>query len=167
MGEILRPHGVRGEVRMRLNTDNPEHLTTLNSVFIGDAADDPRPRPVELQKVRFHQAYALLTLAGCRSRDAADRLRGKTVFISIDDALPLAPGEYYLFQLLGMQVREGGRLIGLLREVLQTGANDVYVVRSEEAGDLLLPAHDETIQSIDFENDIIHMTLPEGLLPDE
>lgn len=164
MGEILRPHGTRGEARMRVITDYPEHLATLKSLYLGKSADDSELIEVELQKIRFHKAYALLTLAGCRSREEADRLRGKLVLIPMRDAIPLQPGEYYLFQLVGMRVRDGERTIGVVKEVLQTGANDVYVVHSEAQGDVLLPAHQETIQSIDFENEVITMVLPDGLL---
>ena len=167
VGEILRPHGVRGEVRMRVLTDYPEHLASLKSLYIGKSADDSNLTEVVLQKVRFHKAYALLTLDGYRSRDEADRLRGKIVLISMKDAIPLAPGEYYLFQLVGMLVKDRERSIGVVKEVLQTGANDVYVVQSEVYGNVLLPAHQETIQSIDFENEVITMVLPDGLLAEE
>ena len=167
MGEILRPHGVRGELRMRLLTDFPEHLATLKSVYIGRSADDSNLTEVELQKVRYHKAYALLTIDGYRSRDQADRLRGKMVFIAMKDAIPLNPGEYYISQLVGMSVRDGERTIGVVKEVLQTGANDVYVVQSEVHGDVLLPAHQGTILSIDFENEVITMVLPDGLFADE
>lgn len=149
---------------MRVITDYPEHLATLKSLYLGKSADDSELIEVELQKIRFHKAYALLTLAGCRSREEADRLRGKLVLIPMRDAIPLQPGEYYLFQLVGMRVRDGERTIGVVKEVLQTGANDVYVVRSEAHGDVLLPAHQETIQSIDFEKEVITMVLPDGLL---
>lgn len=152
---------------MRLLTDFPEHLATLKSVYIGRSADDSNLTEVELQKVRYHKAYALLTLDGYRSRDEADRLRGKMVFIAMKDAIPLNPGEYYISQLVGMSVRDGGRTIGVVKEVLQTGANDVYVVQSEVHGDVLLPAHQETILSIDFENEVITMVLPDGLFADE
>lgn len=149
---------------MRVITDYPEQLTRLKSVYIGKSADDRNLTEVELQKVRFHKAYALLTLDGYRSRDEADQLRGKMVLISMRDAIPLQPGEYYLFQLVGMLVKDGERTIGVVKEVLQTGANDVYVVQSEIYGDVLLPAHQETIQSIDFDNQVITMVLPDGLL---
>lgn len=149
---------------MRIVTDYPEHLASLESVYIGDSAEDSELAEIELLNVRFHKAYALLTLAGYRSRDEADRLRGKLVLIAMSDAIPLEPGEYYLFQLVGMLVKDRERTIGVVKEILQTGANDVYVVQSDEYGTVLLPAHQETIQSIDFENEVITMVLPDGLL---
>ena len=152
---------------MRLITDYPDHLASLKSVYIGKSATDRNLAEVELQKVRFHQAYALLTIDGYRSREDADRLRGKMVLVPVSDAIPLELGEYYLFQLIGMRVMELEQTIGVVKEVLQTGANDVYVVQSEQFGDVLIPAHQETIRSIDFENEIISMTLPDGLLAGE
>lgn len=167
VGEILRPHGLRGEVRMRLITDYPDHLATLKSVFVGESADDRNLMELDLLGIRFHKSYALLSLDGYCNRDDAGQLRGKQVLVSVCDAVPLEPGEYYLYQLVGMQVLDRGRSLGLVKEVLQTGANDVYLVQSDQFGEVLVPAHEETIQSIDFKNEVINMTLPDGLLTDE
>ena len=164
LGEILRPHGIRGELRMRLETQDPQRLTELDHVYIGKSADDPKPESVKLEGVRFHQHYALLTLEGYRDRSTADRLRGRLVMLHIDDLTPLEDGEYYLFQLIGLTVREADERIGVVREILQTGANDVYIVDRDDGSELLLPAHEETIQSIDFSSGIISMRLPDGLL---
>lgn len=165
VGEILKPHGVRGELRMRVLTDNPDHLPQLDSIHLGDSADDADLREFALNRVRFNKAYALLSLEGCRNRNDADLLRGKTVLIGRDQAAPLEDGEYYLYQLIGLKVIADQTDIGRVKEVLQTGANDVYIVDSEAYGDLLIPAHDETILSIDFDAETINMALPDGLLP--
>lgn len=165
IGEILRPHGIRGEVRTRIVSDYPDRLTTLKKVYLGDSAHDARPREHLLNKVRFNKEFALLTLDGYRSREDADRVRNKIVMIDIADAAPLEQGEYYLFELIGLNVSADGQEIGVIREVLQTGANDVYVVASEDYGDILIPAHEQTVVDIDFDAECVCMTLPEGLLP--
>ncbi len=164
IGEILRPHGVNGELRMRVITDYPERLPELETVFVGKSADDKRLREIAVKNVRFNKSFALLTLDGYRSRSDADQLRSKIVMVPIDNATPLDEGEYYLFQLIGLTVVADGYEIGVVKEVMQTGANDVYVVTSEAHGEILVPAHQDTIVSIDFDTEMIAMTLPDGLL---
>lgn len=165
LGEILRPHGVRGEVRMRIITDYPERLLELKTVYLGNSTDDKHMDSIKLDKVRFHKEYALITFKGYTDRNQADALRKKMVMIDFSNAVPLDDGEYYLFQLIGMTVVSENEPIGIVKEVLQTGANDVYIVDSEKHGEVLIPAHGETIEKIDFESETITMKLPEGLLP--
>lgn len=150
---------------MRVLTDYPDHLPQLDSVYLGDSPDDTALEKHGLEAVRFNKDLALLSLAGCRNRNDAELLRDKVVMISIDQAAPLEEGEYYLFQLIGLRVVADQIEIGQIKEVLQTGANDVYVVHSDEFGEVLIPAHDETILNIDFDAGVITMALPEGLLP--
>jgi len=163
-GEILRPHGVRGELRMRVHSEYPEKLRQLRHVYLAAAADDPAPQKIAVKGLRFNKEYGLLALAGYDNRNAAETLRGKLVLMELAQAAPLAAGEYYLFQLIGLQVRAAGQDIGRIKEVLQTGANDVYIVDSPQYGEVLLPAHAETIKRIDFEAGLICMDLPAGLL---
>ncbi|MDE2855684.1 MAG: ribosome maturation factor RimM [Chloroflexota bacterium] len=167
IGEILRPHGLRGELRMRVLSDNPERLAELDAVYLGESPNDTTPERRALHGLRFNKEYALLRLEGCRSRNDAETLRDAKVMISMDQAAPLDDGEYYLFQLLGMKVLTEDFEVGTVKDVLQTGANDVYIVDSDEHGEVLIPAHAETILCIDFEAGVITMALPEGLLPTE
>ena len=150
---------------MRVLTDNPDHLHQVKSVHLGDSSDDAKLQEFALNGLRFNKEYALLSLAGCRNRNDAEQFRGLTVLIGSDQAAPLEKGQYYLFQLIGMQVVADQTNLGRIKEVLQTGANDVYIVDSDEYGEVLIPAHDETILSMDFDAQTIHMALPEGLLP--
>ena len=165
VGEILRPHGVRGELRMRVLTEQPDRLPQLDHVYLADAPDDAAPKKRALNGVRFNKSFALLSLASCSNRNDAELLRGKVVMISIDQAAPLEDGQYYLFDLIGLRVIADQIEIGRIREVLQTGANDVYIVEGEKFGEILVPAHGETIQDINFEAGVITMALPDGLLP--
>ncbi len=167
IGEILRPHGVRGELRMRVLSDQPDRLSELDAVYLGKTPNDESLERRALDGLRFNKEYALLRLEGCRSRNDAELLRDAKVMISMDQAAPLDDGEYYLFQLLGMKVLTEDFEVGTVKDVLQTGANDVYIVDSDDHGEVLIPAHAETILSIDFEAGVITMALPEGLLPTE
>jgi 16S rRNA processing protein RimM len=166
IGEILRPHGVAGEVRMRVLTRYPERLPELETVYLGSKPDSGKNIQFALQSVRMHQGYALLKLRGVDDRTQADRLRELFVMVSIEDAVPLEEDEYYLYQLIGLAVQTiEGEMLGTLTEVLETGANDVYIVDSPQYGEVLIPATDETIIQTDLESRIITVKLPEGLLP--
>ena len=150
---------------MRVLTDYPDHLPKLDCVYLGDSPDDMALDKRQLKAVRFNKDLALLSLEGCRSRNDAELLRDKVVMIGIDQAAPMEDGEYYLFELIGLRVIADQIEIGRIKEVLQTGANDVYVVEGDEFGEVLIPAHEETIVNIDFEAKTVTMSLPEGLLP--
>ncbi|MCB9422832.1 MAG: 16S rRNA processing protein RimM [Ardenticatenaceae bacterium] len=161
IGRIQKPHGVRGEVRVVPHTDLPERFTWLETVWIGE--DDPQPFDVEA--ARFHGELILLKLAGYDSREAAQDLRGEWLQVPESEAIPLEEGEYYLYQLEGLQVfTDEGEELGELVQVMETGANNVFVVRGE-SGELLLPDTDEVVQAIDFENGRMTVHLLAGLRP--
>lgn len=166
VGEILRPHGVRGELRMRILTDYPERLHKHTSVYMGKNPKK-KPKKYELKHVRMHKAYALLTFSGISDRNQAEALRGLKVMIDVNDAIPLEDDEIYLFQLIGMHVHdESGTDLGTIKEVIETGANDVYVINSETYGELLIPITQETLLDTNTETRIVLVRLPEGLLPE-
>lgn len=166
LGEILRPHGIAGELRLRLLTDYPERIAELETIYIGRGVDDPNPRPFHVSGMRMHQGYGLLSLREVPDRSAAERLRDLFVMVAIEDAVPLEEGEFYLYELIGLEVQTTeGEVLGELIEVLETGANDVYIVHSERYGEVLIPAIEGTIISTDIEAGILVVNLPEGLLP--
>jgi 16S rRNA processing protein RimM len=166
LGEVLRPHGIQGEMRVRVLTDYPERLAELDTVYIGHDPNDEKATAYGIDSVRMHQGYALLKLAGVDDRDQADLLRQLYVMVSLEDAVPLEEGEFYLYQLIGLTVEtEAGQTIGTLTEVLETGANDVYIVQSPRYGEVLIPVTDETIVKTDIDAGKVIVKLPEGLLP--
>ena len=127
IGEVLRPHGVRGELRVRVLSRHPQHLKSLRYVYLANGVNAVRER-VEVGNLRFNKAYALLKLAGVSNRNQADELRGKLVICDLSQLPPLDDGEYFLFQVVGMRVVADGVAVGKVREALETGANDVYIV---------------------------------------
>lgn len=166
IGEITRPHGVRGELRMRIITDYPERIPKLKRVFLAEGPFDPAPRPYMIRSVRPHHEMALLTLDGVDDRDAAERLRNMAVMVSIEDAVPLGENEVYLFELIGMRVIvEDGNDIGEISDIIEAGPNDIYVVRSEQYGEYTIPDVPQFILGIDKAARCIRVRLIEGLLP--
>lgn len=145
VGAILGPHGLRGEFKLRLQTDDPEHLLTLKRLYLGDEA---APRTV--LSARMHQGHALIRLQGISSPETVNRLRGTTLSIRATDARPLAPNEYFLFQIMGLEVvTEAGDRLGRVTDLMETGANDVLVVTPDEGPDILLPSLPEVVLSLD------------------
>jgi 16S rRNA processing protein RimM len=146
VGTILAPHGVRGEFKVRLQTDDPEHLLTLKRIYLGDEAV---PRTV--LGTRLHAGNALMRVQGISSPDTVERLRGAPLRIRGTDARPLAANEYFLYQIIGLEaVDESGARLGRVTDVMETGANDVLVITPEDGGaDLLLPSHPDVVMEMD------------------
>jgi 16S rRNA processing protein RimM len=166
IGEILRPHGVRGELKMRILTDYPERIKSLDAIFLGKRADDPDPQPFHVKSMRMNQEYGLLTLQEVADRNAAERLREMFVMVDIEHAVPLDEGEFYLYQVIGLHVvTDTGDLLGTITDLLNTGANDVYVVEGERYGEVLLPAIDSVILKVDIAAQQMTVHIPDGLLP--
>jgi 16S rRNA processing protein RimM len=168
VGRVLRPHGIRGELRVEIITDYPERLSRHACFYLASSASPEAVQRYPVEKLRRHREVLLLKLAGCDDRNSADELRGMLVQIPIGEAIPLEEGEYYHFQLVGVRVEtESGEWLGQVVEVLETGANDVYVVRGPW-GEVLLPAVDDVVLELDLElkRMVVHL-LPGMLLGDE
>jgi 16S rRNA processing protein RimM len=168
LGEILRPHGIRGELRVRLLTDYPERIAKLKTVYLADKPEPSAVTPYAVQGMRMNGDYGLLRLGGIESREDGDRLRGLYVLVDMAHAVPLEAGEFYLYQLIGLRVEtEAGETLGTLVEVLETGANDVYIVDSPRYGEVLIPVIPDAIIKTDVQAGVVVVRLPEGLLPDK
>ena len=145
IGEILAPHGVRGEFKLRLQTDDPEHLLKIKRVYLGD---ETIPRIV--LGVRMHAGNALMRVQGISTPETVDRFRGTPVRIRGTDARPLAANEYFLYQVIGLEAfDESGQRLGRVTDLIETGANDVLVVTPDDGADLLLPSHPDVVLAMD------------------
>lgn len=159
IGRILKPHGVRGEIRVEVHTDLPERFSWLKTVVVGP--DDLMT--VTVENVRFHQGQVIMRLLGYDDRDRADTLRGRLLMVPIEESIPLEDDEYFLFQLIGLRViTSDNEELGNIAEVLETGANNVFVVHGPD-GELLLPDIGEVVQKIDFDQRLVIVNLLPGL----
>jgi 16S rRNA processing protein RimM len=148
IGIIGAPHGTNGAMHVRIISDFPEHLATLTHVYIGD---DPQRR--RLRSLRGASPTAILRVNGVATRNEAALYRGMPLYMDIRDAKPLDEGEYYWHQLIDMTVvTPDGETLGVLTSILQTGANDVYVVTRPDGTELLLPAIKDVVLDIDAPN---------------
>jgi 16S rRNA processing protein RimM len=168
LGKIVRPHGIRGELRMQVHTAYPEFLSRVHTIYLNRRPKTDNATTHTLKSVRFHQQMALLTVEGIESRNDADLWRGYYVMASRSLAAPLEDGEIYLTQLLGLSVyTEDGEFLGNIDDIIETGANDVFVLRGTERGDILIPDTDEVVQNIDLDAQKVTIILIPGLLPDD
>lgn len=162
VGEVIKPHGVRGELKVYPITDNPQRFKKLEKVFL---EQNGVLQPFNLLKVRVYQDEIYLTLEGIETREEAEKFRGSAVKIDRTNVPPLKEGWYY-FELEGMQVFEGEVCLGVLSQVLQTGSNDVYLVKGER-GEICIPALKSVVKKVDVPGRRMEVELPLGLLEDE
>lgn len=147
------PHGVRGELRLRPETDYPERLRVGRAVSVCAASDDEGTRALasEITGIRKGSGgHFLVRLRGIETRDAASAYVGGTLRVAVKDLPPLAPGQYYHHELVGLRVVDAAHVVvGVVEEVLRTPAHDVFVVRGE-SGERLVPATRQSVAVIDL-----------------
>ncbi len=159
MGVITSPHGVHGEVKVFPTTDETDRFSDLETVFV-DLPQGPEERDVE--RVRYHKNMVILKLSGIESMDDAEKYRKCDLLITRDQALPLAENEFYIADLIGLSVEtDEGESLGVLKEVIQTGANDVYLVKSPRYGEVLIPV----IKDCAIHTDLAEKKMTVHLLP--
>ncbi|MFN2121262.1 MAG: ribosome maturation factor RimM [Anaerolineales bacterium] len=158
VGRLRRPHGLRGELLMDIETEFPERLRPGAPVYLG-----PRHTKTVIGSARAVSGGMLVKLDDIDTRDAAGQHRNELVYVSAWDRPPLESGRFYHHQIVGCRVvDEQDHDIGRITEILQTGANDVYVVQGTAGGDeLLLPAIDSVVLEIDPGSKLVRVRVPE------
>lgn len=163
VGLLRRPHGVHGEILMEVYTDFPERLKDGTTVYLGG-----KHKPVTLRHTRYHNDGLLLSFEGVETPESAGLLRNQIVNVKTATRPALPAGQYYHHQMIGMIVMEdSGDELGRLTEIIETGANDVYVVTSEEGKELLLPSIKQVVLDVDVEANRMLVHLIPGLLEQE
>jgi 16S rRNA processing protein RimM len=164
VGQILGAHGLQGELKVALLTDDPHRFRLLDRVFVG--LEDQEPMARSLEGYRLHKGRALLRIEGCDDRTTAETLRGMLVQVPLEQAIPLEEGEYFEHQILDLDVwTEDGQLLGQVVDIMYTGANEVYVVHSSDASrrEILIPAIEDVVLEVDLEAGRLIVKLPAGL----
>lgn len=163
IGEVARPHGLRGEVRVTPLTDRPERFEHLTRCVLWDAARDERETR-RIATARCRGDVVILGLAGCDSVDAAAALTGRLVAVPESEALPAPPGHFYPWQLVGARVvTEDGREVGRVTGIERSPAHDLWVVAGP-GREHLIPAVAEIVVEVDLAGRRAVIRPPEGLL---
>ena len=159
VGFLRRAHGLRGEIIMDLHTDFPERFQSGRKLFVGD-----EHKPMTHSNARPHAKGMLVKFEGVETPEDAGRLRNQWVYIKSTDAPNLPEGKLYQHELFGFSViDESGNELGELVEIIETGANDVYVVRNESGKEILLPAIPSVVLETDPARRLMRVHLLEGL----
>lgn len=162
VGEVIKAHGIRGEIKVHPLTDNPKRFKKLKEVIL-TRGEDKRYLKVLNAKVQQNEVY--LTLEGVNTRDEAEALRGWSIRIDRSEVPPLQDRWYY-FELEGMKVYEKDKLLGTLVQVIETGANDVYLVKGDK-GEICIPALKSVVKNVDVAGRRMDVILPAGLVDGE
>lgn len=163
VGKLLHPHGVHGEVLMEIYTDFPERLVPGTNLYL-----DASGESLHLTRRRSHKGGLLLTFEGYTTPEAIGQFRNRTLYVRADDRPPLAEGEYYHHQLLNLRVTtDAGLPLGVVSEIIETGASDVLVVQREFSPAVLIPVVDSFVLQVDLTQGEIIVHLIPGMLPEE
>ena len=162
IGKILNAHGVRGELKVEPLTDDPTRYYLLDEVYLEDR--NKNYTVYDIERVRLHKDTVLVKLYDVDDMDAAKALKNQYLAIDKSDRMSLEEGAYYIDDLIGLVVYEGEEKIGVITDVLQPGANDVYVVEQSPTREILIPAVKSVILGVDLDAGRMEVELPKGLV---
>ena len=163
IGKVVTTHGVKGALKVMLLSDFPERIHELKQVFV---EKDGRSVTYKVRDAFIHGRFWVVHLEGVDNREAAAELVGSLLTVPLSERVKLPPDTYYLDQIIGLAVyTRAGESLGHVAEILQTGSNDVYVVRPAEKGqeDILLPALKTVVRKVDLQAGRMEVDLPRGL----
>lgn len=162
VGVITQTHGVRGEVKVFPTTDDVNRFKKLKQVILDTGKET---MPLEIQSVKFFKQFVILKFKGIDNINDIEKYKRCSLYITREHAVPLEEDEYFIADMIGMEVcTEDGNIFGTLKDVIETGANDVYVIESAEHGEVLVPAIKECIRSVDIEKGQMMIHLMDGLI---
>jgi 16S rRNA processing protein RimM len=162
VGAITQPHGIHGEVKVFPTTDDVRRFKKLKDVIL----DTGREKiTLEIEGVKFFKQYAILKFKGFDNINDIEKYKGKCLYVTRENAVKLRRDEYFIADLIGLQVYdEENNYLGVLTNVIETGANDVYEVKFEDGRDVLFPAIKQCILDVDMENRKMKVHIMAGLL---
>ena len=161
VGVISSTHGVRGEVKVYPTTDDVKRFKKLKEVILDTGREQ---KLLEIETVKFFKQFVILKFKGIDNINEIEMYKGKSLLVTRENAVELEEDEYYIADLIGMRVvtDEGDR--GILKDVIETGANEVYVVQFDDLGEVLIPAIHDCILNVDVEEMEMKVHLLEGLV---
>lgn len=161
VGVINRVHGVHGEVKVFPTTSDPNRYKKLKEVVLKTGKEDII---LKLKGVKFFKQFVIVKFEGFDTPESIEKYKGQPIYVTRENAVKLSKDEYFIADLIGVSVfEEDDTPLGTIKDVIETGANDVYVVAIEGENDLLLPAIKQCIKSVDIENKRMVVHVLEGL----
>ena len=161
VGILSSTHGVHGEMKVFPTTDDPKRFRKLKSVLL-DTGNGMLE--TEIEGVKFFKQFVIVKFKGYDSINDIEKYKGRGIFVTRENAVKLDEDEYFIADLIGMKVKdEYDKDLGLIADVLETGANDVYVIKREDGSELLLPAIKQCVLSVDTDESVMRVHVLEGL----
>ena len=158
VGQIVNVFGIKGFVKLYPYVDNINRFDELKNVFI-------KNNKFEIEQIKYQKNMVLIQYKGIETVEQAEKLRNSIVEIDRSDAIPLEEGQYFIADLIGLNVYlENGEKLGILEDIYNTGSSDIYVVKNELGKQFLLPYIDDVIKNIDLDNEKITVHLIKGLI---
>ena len=162
VGIITSTHGGRGEVKVYPTTDDPRRFRRLKEVVLDTGREKLN---LEIEGVKFFKQFVILKFKGLDNINDIEKYRQKSLYVTRKNAVRLQRDEYFIADLIGLKVQdEDGKELGTVKDVMETGANDVYEVEMADGKSLLLPAIKQCILNVDVENGTMQVHVLEGLL---
>ncbi len=162
VGIISSTHGVRGEVKVFPTTDDVKRFKKLKNVILDTGKEH---MPLEIESVKFFKQFAILKFKGIDNINDIEKYKGKSLLVDRKNAVKLQKDEYFIADMIGMEVfTEDGKSFGVLKDVMETGANDVYVIDMADGKEVLVPAIKQCILNVDIEEKKMTIHLLEGLV---
>ena len=162
VGVISNTHGIRGEVKVYPTTDNVRRFDNLKEVILDTGKEQPN---LHVTSVKYFKNMVILKFKEFDNINDIIPYKGMDLLVTRENAIPLEEGEYYIADIIGSKViTDEDKILGTLTDVLQTGANDVYVVKTKDGKEVLLPSIEECILDRDIENKIVKVHIMKGLL---
>ena len=162
VGAIASTHGIRGEVKVFPTTDDVGRFQHCSELLLDTVTEK---KPLQVEGVRFFKQFVILKFKGYDNINDIECYKGKDLYVTRENAVPLERDEYFIADLIGLTVLdEDDQKIGVLRDVIKTGANDVYSVLTEAEQEILIPAIRDCILDVDTEGRTMHVHLLPGLL---
>lgn len=161
VGVITTTHGVRGEVKVFPTTDDAARFKKLKQVILDTGKEKVE---LEIAGVKFFKNLVILKFKGIDDINDVEKYRKKSLYVTRENAVKLKKDEYFIADLIGLKaISDEGEDLGIINDVLQTGANDVYVIEKEGAEELLVPAIKECVKNVDIEGGTMELHLLPGL----
>lgn len=161
VGVITSTHGVRGEVKVFPTTDDVARFKKLKQVILDTGKEK---KELEIAGVKFFKNMVILKFKGIDDINDVEKYRKKSLYVTRENAVKLKKNEYFIADLIGLSVTsDNGEDLGKITDVLQTGANDVYVIRKNGVPDILLPAIKDCVKNVDIEGGSMEVHLLPGL----
>ena len=161
VGVISSTHGIKGEVKVFPTTDDVNHFKKLKDILLDTGKEQI---VLEIEGIKFFKQFVILKFKGIDDINEVEKYKGKDLLITKEKAVKLEEGEYFIFDLIGSKVITDEDVdLGELTEVLKTGANDVYVVKTKEGKELLIPSIKECVLHVDIEKKLIQVHMIPGL----